>query len=684
MFQFGENRYRVLADRGAFCYWINIDDPGSFPERMGAAEFEAAILAENLKPAGDPHRMLATRNPEPGTKAREIGDRRFNVIGGIVDHEELYCRSGRGPLVRKAAAQSGVGEKYVYRYLRLYWHRGCSRNALLPDYENCGAGGERRIPGKKKLGRPREISPGVGAVVDGKVEKLFRVVIERHLLNSKKLPLAYAHRRFEDMYAAAFPEVPKEDYPTERQLRHFYEREYPLAVRKKSRFNRIEYEKDVRPLKGTAAANSSGPGHRYEIDATIMDVYVLSNDGKRIVGRPTLYLVVDSFSRLIAGFHLGLENPSYEGAMLALHNAFTDKTALCESFGFDTAPGDWPAVGVPRAILADRGELFGKMIEPLARAYPVRIENSPPHRADAKGVVERDFRTLQADLKPLVPGAVVGKPGKKPGIRDPRCEARFTLRETREWVLCEILHRNRYAVLERYDREADMPDSLEPVPIKLWRWGVANRGAALSAASDEGLRTALLPRQKVTLSQDGIKCFKQFFTCPQLVESGWLHRTGRRPRGPFEAAYDLANADKIWFFPDPDKPGESWECALTERSRESRGLTWPEVWSRSKTQAEVIATSKNRERENKRLLEEKRAGILETAKSRPPPNAGKSKAAAVRGIRANRAAEREAERRRRGTPAPAARETATVAQLRPGGKPGGLPNFHKELFGDEE
>ncbi len=51
----------------------------------------------------------------------------------------------------------------------------------------------------------------------------------------------------------------------------------------------------------------AGPGSRYEIDATIADVYLLSADRQRVIGRPTLYVVVDVFSRMVAGFYIGLE-----------------------------------------------------------------------------------------------------------------------------------------------------------------------------------------------------------------------------------------------------------------------------------------------------------------------------------------------------------------------------------------
>lgn len=101
---------------------------------------------------------------------------------------------------------------------------------------------------------------------------------------------------------------------------------------------------------------------------------------------------------------MGLENPSYATAVLALANAMTDKAQLCRAYGYEIASEDWPSVGLPDAILADRGELLGHQIEYLEQAFGVRIENTPPYRGDAKGIVERHFHTIQADFKPFAPG----------------------------------------------------------------------------------------------------------------------------------------------------------------------------------------------------------------------------------------------------------------------------------------
>lgn len=487
------------------------------------------------------------------------------------------------------------------------------------------------------------------------------------------------------MFETAHPDVPKENFPTVAQLRYFYEREYVRPERIRLRANKIEYQKDIRPLQGTATTGVHGPGARYEIDATIADIYLLSADRQKIIGRPTLYVVVDVYSRLIAGFYVGFENPSYVTAMLALVNAMIDKSQICQSFGYDIEPEDWPSIGLPDAILADRGELLGHQIEYLEQAFGVRIENTPPYRGDAKGIVERHFRTIQADFKPFAPGVVAGTTIKKRGGKDYRLDATLTLDEFTKIIIGSILHRNQSSVLVKYDRDPDMPDTLAPVPINIWQWGIQNRSGRLRNTSESALKLALLPRQKVTLSDYGIQCFGAFYTCRELLASGWLHRTGQQRPGPFMAAYDPAVTDIIYVFPDATK-SDYWECSLTDRSREFRGRSMWELWDSQQQQRKSTAAAKLKERESKRSLENVIQETIQNAEKLRPSYFGESKTETLVGINQNRreAREQERQKRRADNKATEPKPKADVRYLTDQPEDGAFPDFLDDLFGDDE
>src|SRR5207249_2379993 len=133
---------------------------------------------------------------------------------------------------------------------------------------------------------------------------------------------------------------------------------------------------------------------------------VSSLDRKRIVGRPTLYLCIDVFSRLIVGFAALIQPPSYMAAALALENAATDKQRFCASLGIPISPDDWPCQHLPECLIADRGELEGPMADNIVNSLHVRVSNTAPYRADWKAIVERSFRTVNDQVLHWMPGAV--------------------------------------------------------------------------------------------------------------------------------------------------------------------------------------------------------------------------------------------------------------------------------------
>ncbi len=683
-----DNKYRILDVFPDTVVWISIDDKKAFPSLIEVAELRLAIDDELLKREPDPYSDLALQSPEEGTIAREKRDKNHQLIKPLIDSHEYYLPKSRSAIINKIIAEQGSTKQTLYRLARQYWQRGQTANALIPDYKNSGAKGKKRVAKEAKLGRPRVHMPGTGVNIDEFIARLFRIAIDKYLLTDKGYSFPYAHRRFKDAYETYFPDVPEEEIPTNWQMNHFYKREYTQVEKVEKRSNKIEFNKDIRPLHSTENTQVLGPGSRFEIDATIADIYVVSDsDRSQIVGRPVVYLVKDVFSRMVAGFYVGFENPSYVAAMQALSMAMTDKVDICKQYGFDIDEQDWPVIGLPDAILADRGELLGHQIESLENSFSVRIENTPPYRGEAKGIIERSFKTLQADFTPFVPGFVTGTKIKKRGDKDYRLDAKISVREFKEIILSSILYHNQYATLKKYDRDADMPADLPFVPLYLWNWGLQHRTGRLRSASEEVLKICLMPRVKATLSDLGIRAFGVYYTSPKVIQSGWLHRSSEAVRpSSVEAAYDPASADHIYIFPKKNST-EFWICKLAERSREFIGCSFWHVWSiqdqQKKSMAKADQLSEQKKREHERFIQEK----IEAAKDKAPDTSCLTNAERIRAINDNKRKEKEKERRETAY-RPPARDGEQPAELHhiAGPEAGELsyPDHINELFDDED
>jgi len=391
--RFEDHPYRVLTIYKEEIVWIPIYNASAFPSLVAIDELIQSIESEVLKREEDPFAYLAYETPEEGSVARNKRDKNYALIQPLISDESIFLPKDRSTLIAKRVTEKKSTKQTIYLLLRRYWQRGQTANALIPDYKNSGGKGKKRKAIDKKLGRPRKYQPGTGALVDEQVERLFRRVIEKYFLKKKKPSFSYVHRKFKDIFETYYPEVPESEIPSIWQMKHFHKREFGVVEQIQMRTQEIDYNKDVRPLHATANTHVLGPGSRFEIDATIADIYLVSDSDRRnIVGRPIIYIVIDVFSRMVAGLYVGFENPSYVAAIQALSMAMTNKVEYCKHYGFDIEDTDWPVVGLCDAILADRAELFGYQIESLESNFSVRIENTPPYRGDAKGIVERLLR----------------------------------------------------------------------------------------------------------------------------------------------------------------------------------------------------------------------------------------------------------------------------------------------------
>lgn len=638
-----DKNFRILKETPSGYIWIDIDKKSALPEFISRMNLVDLIEGEIYTLVSDPFEKLKLAN-EPNESSRAVKrDANYKLIYYIISNPNHYEPSVRGTLINKVLENNKTTKQTLYRHLRSYWQKGQIPNALLPIRTNKRKDGKKRQVGKKKLGRPRIHSEGEGVVVDKEIKRLFNIVINRHLLNNNKHTVAYAYRNFQSIYRSKYPQTPEAELPTIWQFKYHYDNNFEPSKKIKARTDAKIFNKDFRQLHSTVNTHILGPGSKYEIDATIADIYLLSDsDRASIVGRPIIYLVVDVFSRMVAGFYIGFENPSYVTSVQAIKTAVCDKTAICKSFDIDISIEDWPCIGLPEAILADRGELLGSQIETLEKSFSVRIENTPAYRGDLKGIVERYFKTIQANFKPytIEMGAVQGKKEVRRGGHDYRTDATLTISDFTKIILNSILMHNNYHLLTSYDREADMP----LVPIEIWNWGLQNRTGKLRTVDADNIHIALLPRHKATISDLGIKLFGVYYSCSEVIQKGWLYRKGSvsRPKS-LQVAYDLIDATKIYIFYESNSLNH-WVGTLTDRSREFQDCSWWEVWKIQEIQKKTTAEQRSKSNLALTELEMENQKIMDSAKQ-SKNDIYESKASRISKIKENRQDERNTERK---------------------------------------
>jgi hypothetical protein len=574
----GENLIEriIWIDEGyiiAFVLDINADK--GFPEPKNiTATIEAIHDGRALKLKSDPWARIV-RDEDLSDKEKEIRDKAWNIISTVVIQEpEIYYRDKRGSLIKniinqytKQKQEERLTEKTVYKYLRKFWQRGKNKNALLPDYVNSGGKGKLKASGDKKRGRPRkyahipEIGSGINITEDDK--KVFRFAISKFYNNPKQNFLTTAYNLMIKEYYSEeiiFDEngvrrsilISPEQRPTFTQFKYWYEVEQ-TDIRKTiiSRKGAKKYDLEHRAILGTSQMETIGPGSRYQIDATIADVYLVSQYNRNwIIGRPIIYVIIDVFSRMITGIYVGLEGPSWTGAMMALANAATNKVKFCQEYGIEITEEEWLCQHIPDAILGDRGELAGMKVETLIPNLNVRIENAAPYRADLKGLVERHFRIIHGYVKPFVPG-YIDTDFRQRGGHDYRLDSRLDINQFTEIVINLILYHNNHHFLEKYDRDEMMiADDVTPIPRELWKWGIANRSGRLRTFPEDIIKLNLMPVDRATITARGIKFKGMYYTCEKAKKEYWFEKARSNLLSKtdkfLEISYDIRNLDYIY------------------------------------------------------------------------------------------------------------------------------------------
>ncbi|MBX6950175.1 transposase [Providencia rettgeri] len=678
--------YRVLFTETSYFYWIGIDENKGLPEKIYFDECNNWVDEGRIEKIPDPYSYLQGESWAKESSVYQESQRNYELIKPIVEGEGAFDKRIRARRLNHAITNSDKGKSTIYRLVRRYWQRGQIKNALLPDYKNSGAAGKRRNFTTSKAGRPRMYGIGSGEPVTENIRKQFRIICDKYLMNDKGYSIRYAYNKFGKAYKLKNPNAEEHEIPTLRQFQYFYKTEYNQATQLTVQTPQGNYNKDVRPLHGTATEQALGPGSRYEIDATIADIYLVDdNDPDKVIGRPTIYMVIDVFSRMVAGFYIGFDNPSFPVSMKALISSFSSKVEACKGYGIEITDEQWPCIGIPDVLLADRGELMSHQANYLVDAIGVRLESAPPRRGDAKGIVERSFGTLQAKFKPYMPGVVSGNKVKKHGEKDYRVEAAVARTDFVEIMLYSILAHNLNKPLEKYDRAPDMPSSLPSIPIELWRWGLQHRTGRLRTVDTEIAKVLLLPRQKVSVSELGVKLWGVTYTGKEIIQTGWMHRSSKvsRPKKLF-AAYDLGSVNHIYLFPEEGK-NTFWICDISTRSREFRDLTWYQVWERQAAQKQTLAEAKYQfspvERNFDDLLEKKLKKAKENRKTSTSSNVQK-----INEIKANKRQLREQERKELAIKPnrPKQNEVAAVIPLKGEEENYQLPDFIPELFDEDD
>jgi putative transposase len=136
------------------------------------------------------------------------------------------------------------------------------------------------------------------------------------------------------------------------------------------------------------------PNAIWQADHTLLDIWLRDEKGKAV--RPWLTIIIDDYSRAIAGYALFSGAPSAYQTALALRHAIWRK-----------AESNWQICGIPEVLYTDHGSDFtSQHLEQVCADLKIQAIFSQVRQPRGRGKIERFFQTVNQMLLCQLPGYI--------------------------------------------------------------------------------------------------------------------------------------------------------------------------------------------------------------------------------------------------------------------------------------
>lgn len=277
----------------------------------------------------------------------------------------------------------------------------------------------------------------------------------------------------------------------------------------RNRISQIEEKKKIKYRESAILAdrkyrNTDGmfPEGKYpldfiQIDHTPMDIDIVDEVYRRSIGKPYLTLAIDVYSRMITGFYISLDEPSYFSVSQCISQSILTKEKYLREIGIE---GEWYIYGIPRALGMDNAQEFrSKDLQRVCEEYGITISWRPVARPQFGGHIERMIGTAMNEIHTL-PGTTFSNIQKR-GEYVSEKKSIFTLKELEKWFANYIIN--------QYHKQ--IHSGIRMTPEKKYELGIfgdddnPGRGLPEKISNEDYFKISLLPTVERTIQQFGVK-----------------------------------------------------------------------------------------------------------------------------------------------------------------------------------
>jgi len=273
---------------------------------------------------------------------------------------------------------------------------------------------------------------------------------------------------------------------------------------------------------------------RVEVDHTPLDYFLIDDRYQLPLGRPTLTILIDVYSRFPLGYFTSFGPPSVEAVVGALRHAILPKKPAKPTVPGVVVEQLWPCYGIMQELVCDNGlEFLGSTLEAIALDLGIGLQYCPKRQPRFKGVIERFLKTVNYYFAHQMPGTSLARFTER-GDYDPLKHAILTLGEFthlfEKWLLdvyAQTVHRG-----------------IGTTPWAKWHDGLQRMTPQLPGTLED-LRTRIGKAEIRKLNQEGLSLMGIRYAGPELepILRSWGNGM------PIRVVYDPSDLGSILAWP---------------------------------------------------------------------------------------------------------------------------------------
>ncbi len=292
--------------------------------------------------------------------------------------------------------------------------------------------------------------------------------------------------------------------PSERQFIYYYYKNSSATERKEIKNASKRIRNNNRLLPGGRLEDASHPGALLEIDACEVKVELIGTyRPENNVGKPTLYVMKDVYSKLILAMSIGFEVNKTEALCKLFANMTADKGTFCERYGIcGLKPEMWPSNILPQRVHCDRGSDFkSKEYHRICESLKIGKGLVPGAMGSMKGDVEQFFHQIQSELEHFLKGHGLIQ---KDYDSKHKTEAVLNMLDITKICILYVIYYNNH-VMKNFVPSIEMEEAkIRLAPINIWNYGIEMYGAPRPIQNKKQYLEALLVPDKAKISRSGI------------------------------------------------------------------------------------------------------------------------------------------------------------------------------------